>query len=161
MEETDGGSLAKTAIETLRAQGMTCATCESLTGGKVVAALVDIPGASAVVRAGLVTYQTDTKTILADVPAEVIERFGVVSVETACAMAEGTRKRLGVDIAVSTTGVAGPDGGTEDCPVGTVCVGVSAAGGTSAVRLALSGNRERIRTLAMKHALHTLIEKAR
>ena len=82
MEETDGGSLAKTAIETLRAQGMTCATCESLTGGKVVAALVDIPGASAVVRAGLVTYQTDTKTILADVPAEVIERFGVVSVET-------------------------------------------------------------------------------
>ena len=148
-------------IETLRAQGMTCATCESLTGGKVVAALVDIPGASAVVRAGLVTYQTDTKTILADVPAEVIERFGVVSVETACAMAEGTRKRLGVDIAVSTTGVAGPDGGTEDCPVGTVCVGVSTAGGTSAVRLALSGNRERIRTLAMKHALHTLIEKAR
>lgn len=120
MEETDGGSLAKTAIETLRARNMTCATCESLTGGKVVAALVDIPGASAVVRAGLVTYQTDTKTILADVPADVIERFGVVSVETACAMAEGTRKRLGVDIAVSTTGVAGPDGGTEDCPVGTV-----------------------------------------
>ena len=95
IEETDGGSLAKTAIETLRARNMTCATCESLTGGKVVAALVDIPGASAVVRAGLVTYQTDTKTILADVPAEVIERFGVVSVETACAMAEGTRKRLG------------------------------------------------------------------
>ena len=147
IEETDGGSLAKTAIETLRARNMTCATCESLTGGKVVAALV--------------TYQTDTKTILADVPAEVIERFGVVSVETACAMAEGTRKRLGVDIAVSTTGVAGPDGGTEDCPVGTVCVGVSTADGTSAVRLALSGNRERIRTLAMKHALHTLIEKAR
>lgn len=85
IEETDGGSLAKTAIETLRARNMTCATCESLTGGKVVAALVDIPGASAVVRAGLVTYQTDTKTILADVPAEVIERFGVVSVETACA----------------------------------------------------------------------------
>lgn len=161
IEETDGGSLAKTAIETLRTRNMTCATCESLTGGKVVAALVDIPGASAVVRAGLVTYQTDTKTILADVPAEVIERFGVVSVETACAMAEGTRKRLGVDIAVSTTGVAGPDGGTEDCPVGTVCVGVSTADGTSAVRLALSGNRERIRTLAMKHALHMLIEKAR
>ena len=152
IEETDGGSLAKTAIETLRARGMTCATCESLTGGKVVAALVDIPGASAVVRAGLVTYQTDTKTILADVPAEVIERFGVVSVETACAMAEGTRKRLGVDIAVSTTGVAGPDGGTEDCPVGTVCVGVSTAGGTSAVRLALSGNRERIRIAVLSPA---------
>ena len=152
MEETDGGSLAKTAIETLRARGMTCATCESLTGGKVVAALVDIPGASAVVRAGLVTYQTDTKTILADVPAEVIERFGVVSVETACAMAEGTRKRLGVDIAVSTTGVAGPDGGTEDCPVGTVCVGVSTADGTSAVRLALSGNRERIRIAVLSPA---------
>ena len=161
LRATASADTAEKALETLRARGMTCATCESLTGGKVVAALVDIPGASAVVRAGLVTYQTDTKTILADVPAEVIERFGVVSVETACAMAEGTRKRLGVDIAVSTTGVAGPDGGTEDCPVGTVCVGVSTAGGTSAVRLALSGNRERIRTLAMKHALHMLIEKAR
>lgn len=160
IEEDDRGSLAKTAIERLRAQQMTCATCESLTGGMIAASLVDIPGASQVFRAGLVTYQTDTKTLLADVPAETIERFGVVSEETACAMAQGTRTRLGVDIAISTTGLAGPDGGTPECPVGTVCVGVSTKDGTRALRLSLSGSRERIRTLAMKHALHLLITAA-
>lgn len=160
IEEDDHGSLAKTAIERLRAQQMTCATCESLTGGMIAASLVDIPGASQVFRAGLVTYQTDTKTLLADVPAEIIERFGVVSEETACAMAQGTRARLGVDIAISTTGLAGPDGGTPECPVGTVCVGVSTKDGTRALRLSLSGSRERVRTLAMKHALHLLITAA-
>lgn len=160
IEEDDHGSLAKTAIERLRAQQMTCATCESLTGGMIAASLVDIPGASQVFRAGLVTYQTDTKTLLADVPAETIERFGVVSEETACAMAQGTRTRLGVDIAISTTGLAGPDGGTPECPVGTVCVGVSTKDGTRALRLSLSGSRERVRTLAMKHALHLLITAA-
>lgn len=160
IEEDDHGSLAKTAIERLRAQQMTCATCESLTGGMIAASLVDIPGASQVFRAGLVTYQTDTKTLLADVPAEIIERFGVVSEETACAMAQGTRARLGVDIAISTTGLAGPDGGTPECPVGTVCVGVSTRDGTRALRLSLSGSRERVRTLAMKHALHLLITAA-
>ncbi len=159
IEKDETGSLAQTAVETLHRRGMTCATCESLTGGKVVASLVDIPGASAVVRAGLVTYQTDTKTILANVPSDVIERFGVVSEEVARAMAEGTRNRLGVDIAVSTTGVAGPDGGTEDCPVGTVCVGVSTAEGTRAFRLQLAGNRERIRTLAAKHAIYALLQE--
>lgn len=157
IEEDDHGSLAKTAIHTLQAHHMTCATCESLTGGMIAAALVDVPGASQVFRAGLVTYQTDTKTLLADVPAETIERFGVVSEETATAMANGTRQRLGVDIAISTTGLAGPDGGTPECPVGTVCVGVSTKDGTRAIRLSLSGNRERIRTLAMKHAIHLLI----
>lgn len=160
IEEDDRGSLAKTAIERLRAQQMTCATCESLTGGMIAASLVDIPGASQVFRAGLVTYQTDTKTLLADVPAETIERSGVVSEETACAMAQGTRARLGVDIAISTTGLAGPDGGTPECPVGTVCVGVSTRDGTRALRLSLSGSRERVRTLAMKHALHLLITAA-
>ena len=159
IEKDENGSLAQTAVQTLRRRGMTCATCESLTGGKVVASLVDIPGASAVVRAGLVTYQTDTKTILANVPADIIERFGVVSEEVARTMAEGTRIRLGVDIAVSTTGVAGPDGGTEGCPVGTVCVGVSTAEGTRAFRLHLAGNRERIRTLAAKHAIYALLQE--
>lgn len=157
IEENDHGSLAKTAIHALQAHHMTCATCESLTGGMIAAALVDVPGASQVFRAGLVTYQTDTKTLLADVPAETIEHFGVVSEETATAMANGTRQRLGVDIAISTTGLAGPDGGTPECPVGTVCVGVSTKDGTRAIRLSLSGSRERIRTLAMKHAIHLLI----
>lgn len=156
VEDTDGGSLAHSAVRALMDGGLTVATCESLTGGMVAAALVDVPGASAVMRGGLVTYQTDTKPLLAGVPAECIDQYGVVSVEVARAMAEGARARLGVDIAVSTTGVAGPTGGTEACPVGTVCVGIASPSGTEAVRLQFSGSRERIRTLAMKHALNAV-----
>ena len=126
----------------------------------ISAALVDVPGASSVVRGGLVTYQTDTKTLLAGVPAELIAEKDVVSAEVACAMAEGTRTRLGVDIAVSATGLAGPDGGTADKPVGTVFVGVSTREMTRAIPLALTGNRTRIRTLDMKHALNALRREA-
>ena len=156
IEEDDAGSLAKSAVEALKARGWTCAACESLTGGMIAANLVDIPGSSSVVRGGLITYQTDTKTLLADVPAEVIALKGVVSAEVAIAMAEGTRRRLGTDIAVSATGVAGPDGGTPECPVGTVFLGVSTVDRRYAIPLALTGNRSRIRTLAMKNAVNAL-----
>ena len=117
---------------------------------------MNVPGASSVVRGGFVTYQTDTKTLLAGVPADVIDRCGVVSAEVARAMAEGTRTRLGVDIAVSATGLAGPGGGTEDCPVGTVYVGVSTAKETIALHLQLTGSRDRIRTLTVKHAVNAI-----
>lgn len=156
VEEDDAGSLAKSAVEALKARNWTCAACESLTGGLICATLVDVPGASAVVRGGLVTYQTDTKTLLAEVPASMIEEKGVVSAEVAMAMAEGTRQRLGVDIAVSATGLAGPGGGTPECPVGTVYIGVSTAEKTRALPLSLTGKRERIRTLAMKHAVNAI-----
>lgn len=160
VEEDDTGSLAKSAVDALKRRGWTCAACESLTGGMISAALVDVPGASSVVRGGLVTYQTDTKTLLAGVPAELIAEKDVVSAEVACAMAVGTRTRLGVDIAVSATGLAGPDGGTADKPVGTVFVGVSTREMTRAIPLALTGNRTRIRTLATKHALNALRREA-
>lgn len=160
VEEDDTGSLAKSAVDALKRRGWTCAACESLTGGMISAALVDVPGASSVVRGGLVTYQTDTKTLLAGVPAELIAEKDVVSAEVACAMAEGTRTRLGVDVAVSATGLAGPDGGTADKPVGTVFVGVSTRDMTRAIPLALTGNRTRIRTLAMKYALNALRREA-
>jgi len=156
IEEDDQGSLVKSAVAALKARGWTCAACESLTGGMISAALVEVPGASAVVRGGLVTYQTDTKTLLAGVPAETIERCDVVSAEVAKAMAEGTRERLGVDVAVSATGLAGPDGGTPEKPVGTVFIGVATARGSRVIPLALSGSRNRIRTLAMKHAVNAL-----
>ena len=160
VEEDDTGSLAKSAGDALRRRGWTCAAWESLTGGMISAALVDVPGASSVVRGGLVTYQTDTKTLLAGVPAELIAEKDVVSAEVACAMAVGTRTRLGVDIAVSATGLAGPDGGTADKPVGTVFVGVSTRDMTRAIPLALTGNRTRIRTLAMTHALTAMRREA-
>ena len=160
VEEDDQGSLAKSAIGAMKARGWTCACCESLTGGMIAAELVGVPGASSVVRGGFVTYQTDTKTLLAGVPAEVIAEHDVVSAEVAMLMASGARERLGVDIAVSATGLAGPDGGTAEKPVGTVYVGVSTRTGTRAIALRLSGNRSRIRTLTMKHAINALRTEA-
>ena len=153
IREDDGGSLAESCVETLKAQHKTVATCESLTGGMIAAAMVEVPGASEVVRGGLVTYQSIAKTMLAGVPEELIERCNVVSAEVARAMAEGVRQRLEVAIAVSATGLAGPGGGTEERPVGTVFLGISTAEHTYAIPLHLHGNRERIRTMAMKHAL--------
>lgn len=156
IEDTEQGSMARCAVEALKQRGWTVATCESLTGGLIASSMVEVAGASAVVKGGLVTYQTVTKTILAGVPAEVIDQYDVVSAEVAMGMAEGTRQRLGVDIAVSATGLAGPDGGTPERPVGTVFVGISTAKGTYALPLHLTGNRARIRTLTMKHALNSV-----
>lgn len=156
VREDDSGSLAESAVKALLEKHLTVATCESLTGGMIAAAMVEVPGASAAVRGGLVTYQTDTKTILAGVPAEVIERCNVVSAEVAVAMAEGVRERLDTDIAVSATGIAGPDGGTEERPVGTVFLGIATRARSYAIPLGLSGSRDRIRTLAMKNALNAV-----
>lgn len=160
VDEDESGSLAKAAVTAMQARGWTCAACESLTGGLISATLVEVPGASGVVRGGFVTYQTDTKTILAGVPAAVIEAHDVVSAEVAMAMASGTRERLGVDIAVSATGLAGPGGGTPEKPVGTVFVGVSTARETWAIPLQLTGDRARIRTLTVKHAINALRTEA-
>lgn len=87
-------TLAQGVIAALKESGLTVATCESLTGGMIASTLVDVPGASQVVRGGLVTYQTDTKTLLAGVPAALIAEKGVVSAEVARAMAEGARAKL-------------------------------------------------------------------
>ena len=156
IEEDDHGSLAKSAVEALKAKKLTVATAESLTGGMIACEMVGIAGASAVVKGGFVTYQSVAKTMLVDVPAEMIEKCDVVSAEVATAMAEGARRKLGVDIAVSATGLAGPDGGTAERPVGTVFVGVATAKGTRVLALHLSGDRMRIRTLTMKHALNAV-----
>ena len=147
--------IAQEAVAALTARGLTVATCESLTGGMICAALVDVPGASAVVRGGLITYQTDTKTLLAGVDAALIEEKGVVSGEVAVAMAEGVRARLGVDIALSATGMASP-GGENDPPAGTVFVGVASGRGSRAIRLALAGDRADVRQQTVLCALQAL-----
>jgi len=151
-------SIAKTAIRLLTECGMTVSTCESLTGGLICATLVDVPGASKVVRGGLITYQTDTKTLLAGVDAGLIGQWGVVSAEVAQAMAEGARARLGTDIAVSATGMASP-GGADEPPAGTVYVGISSAKGVRAVKLALSGDRQSIRRQTVEAAIAAITEE--
>lgn len=152
--------LSRLAVLALKEHGLTVATCESLTGGLICATLVDVPGASSVVRGGLITYQTDTKTLLADVPAALIGAKGVVSAQVAQAMAEGTRQRLGVDIAVSATGMASP-GESWEPPAGTVFVGVASAKGARAIPLKLSGSRAEVRQQTVKAALEAIIEEAK
>ena len=158
--ETEEGSLAHSAVAALKRRGWTVATAESLTGGLIAATLVNIPGASDVVRGGFVTYQSVAKTLLLGVPEEMIETYNVVSAPVAKAMAEGARARLGVDAAVSATGLAGPGGGTEAIPVGTVFLGLATAAGTEVIPLHLTGARDRIRTLSMKHAIHAVLRAA-
>jgi len=152
--------IAQEAIALLQARGLTVGTCESLTGGMICSALVDVPGASKVVRGGLITYQTDTKTLLADVDAALIEAHGVVSGEVARAMAEGARARLGVDIAVSATGMASP-GDENDPPAGTVYVGVASARGVRAIPLQLTGARQEIRQQTVEQAIRAIITEVK
>ena len=143
---------AQALIRGLQAQGLTVATCESLTGGMICAALVDVPGASRVVRGGLITYQTDTKSLLAGVDAGLIETHGVVSAEVARAMAAGARDALHADIAVSATGMASP-GEIDDPPAGTVFVGLASATGVQAVELHLTGDRQAVRQQTVDAAI--------
>ncbi|MET3826460.1 nicotinamide-nucleotide amidase [Sphingomonas sp. PvP055] len=111
---------ARKVVEANLAVGRRVALAESCTGGLVAAALTEIPGSSEMFECGFVTYSNDAKTTMLRVSADVIETFGAVSVATAWSMAQGALERSGADIAVAITGVAGPGGGSEKKPVGTV-----------------------------------------
>ncbi len=139
-----------------RALGLTLATAESCTGGLVAARLTDVPGVSDVYAGGVVAYSNASKERQLGVPASVLEAHGAVSAETAEAMAEGAQKALGADTAIGVTGIAGPDGGTPEKPVGLVYIAAVAPGGASADRFVFSGDREAIRLRATAQSLHAL-----
>ena len=139
----------------LRERGQTVASAESLTGGLVGAALSQLAGSSVTFRGGLVVYATDVKAGVAGVPADVLARHGAVSPETAAALAEAARARLGADWGVATTGVAGPEE-QEGRPVGTVHLGVAGPQGTVVRSIRLPGDRDRVRVLAVTTALDLL-----
>ncbi|HZN40891.1 MAG TPA: CinA family nicotinamide mononucleotide deamidase-related protein [Planctomycetota bacterium] len=124
--------LPEAVVQRLKAAGCTLALAESCTGGLAAARLVDVPGASAVFRGGVVAYADESKEDLLGVPRAVLQQHGAVSEPVAAAMAEGARARFGADVALSTTGVAGPDGGTAQKPVGMVCFALASADGTRA-----------------------------
>jgi nicotinamide-nucleotide amidase len=150
----DDTTLESAIVGELTRRGLTIATAESCTGGAIADALVGVPGVSATFRGSIVAYANDVKTSLLDVPAATLAAVGAVSEETAIAMALGARRRLGTDFAISTTGVAGPDGGTPEKPVGLVWFGLAGPDGSSeAVRLTFPGNRADIRTRATTSAL--------
>jgi nicotinamide-nucleotide amidase len=145
-------------VTRLKERGETVAVAESCTGGLLLGALTDVPGASVVVRGGVVAYANDVKTQLLDVDAALLEAHGAVSEEVALAMAQGACTRLGATWALSTTGIAGPTGGTPDKPVGTVCFGLVGPGVASTKkRLLLMPGRTRIRQMSVAIALRWLL----
>lgn len=143
------------------ARGLRLATAESCTGGLVGAAITAIPGSSGFYLGGFITYADEVKRGLAGVPAEVLAAHGAVSAQVAVAMAEGARSRLGADLAVSVTGVAGPDGGSEAKPVGLTYVGVADGRGTDARRYVWPGDREANRQDSAVAALELALERVR
>ena len=137
---------ATALLVTLRANGLMVATAESCTGGLIVGALTEIAGSSDVVDRGFVTYSNEAKTEMLGVPAALIGLHGAVSEPVARAMAEGALARSRAGVSVSVTGVAGPGGGSDDKPVGTVWFGAAKRGeDTLSERMVLSGDRSAFR----------------
>jgi nicotinamide-nucleotide amidase len=150
----DERSVAEIVLQLGRERGLTLATAESCTGGLVAARLTSVPGSSDVFRGGIVSYANDVKEDALGLPREVLERHGAVSAEAAAAMAHGARARLGADVAVAVTGVAGPDGGSKEKPVGLVFLHVVGPDGEEARSVNLPGDREMVRGRATAAALH-------
>ncbi len=138
----------------LREKNASIATAESCTGGLVAARLTNLSGSSDYFLGGFVPYTEEQKQKLLGVPAEMLAKHSAVGEPVAAAMAEGARKKLGATFGLSTTGYAGPSGGTEQDPIGTVYVGISGPQGTSVEKIKHSGDRERIRTYATQGALN-------
>jgi nicotinamide-nucleotide amidase len=139
-----------------REQGLTLATAESCTGGMVAQRLTSVPGSSRVFLGAVVAYADEVKAAELGVPEEMLEAPGAVSAETAAAMAAGARERLGADVAVAVTGIAGPDGGTEEKPVGLVYLHAESPAGSRSADFVFPGDREGIRRRAAVTALHLL-----
>ena len=152
--DVDVPGLEYTVVHTLKERGLTVATAESLTGGTVAQRLTSVPGASSVLGFGYVTYSAKAKEQLLGVPSEIIETYDVVSAPVAARMALGAQKASGADIAVSLTGLAGPDGGTEERPLGTVYVGAAMGGKVWVKHLTLGyRGREIVRQRSAQQAL--------
>jgi nicotinamide-nucleotide amidase len=156
----DAGELARQIVALLTASGQTVAVAESLTGGLVVAALTSIPGASVVVRGGVVAYATDLKAALLGVPGDLLARQGPVDPRVAAAMAAGVRARLGASYGLSTTGVAGP-GPADGKPQGTVFIAVDGPSGPVGSGLQLDGGRQEIREQVVRSILSLLVSALR
>ena len=130
-------------VNLLKIKKLTISCAESCTGGSVSKAITDVSGCSAVFYGGIVSYANEVKMKVLGVSEETLSSFGAVSRETAIEMAEGVKRACGTDIGISTTGIAGPDGGTEEKPVGTVYVGFSFNGESDAFNLKLDKNMTR------------------
>ncbi|MBA3344651.1 MAG: competence/damage-inducible protein A [Gemmatimonadales bacterium] len=151
--------LATVVLDLARARGLSLGVAESCTGGLVGGRLTEIAGSSDVFAGGIVSYGNELKSGLLGVPEKLIVAHGAVSEQVACAMALGAVGALGVDVAVSVTGIAGPGGGTETKPVGTVWLGIALAGEVEARRVNFAGIRREVRARAAQAALDLMRRK--
>lgn len=154
---TTGETLEQALVQAAMTAGVSLATAESCTGGLVGGAITEVAGSSAVYRGGVVSYSNEAKASLLGVPEGLLAEYGAVSEPVARAMAEGARVRLGADVAVSVTGIAGPDGGTADKPVGLVWFAVASRSGTEVHEKRFQGgSRSSVRMRAVATALDLL-----
>ena len=155
--------LAAAVVEDLTATGKAVATAESCTGGWIAKSITDIPGSSAVFGYGLVSYSNGAKEQVLGVSNATLEKYGAVSEPVVEEMAEGALRLSGADIAVAVSGIAGPDGGTDDKPVGTVWFAWAVRDGSDALTDTscerFSGDRELVRELTVAHALQGILER--
>lgn len=155
----DTDLLAERLIEEAALRNMTIALAESCTGGMIAGSLTDVSGASKVFLGSAVTYSNEAKIDILGVDPAIINDHGAVSSQCAEKMAEGAKRIFRSEIALSVTGIAGPDGGSEEKPVGTVWFGISLKGSTCTFKKQFSGERELIRNSAVKTALEALLER--
>lgn len=152
-------NIEEQVYELLKLHNITLTTAESATGGMIASTLINVPGISEFFQEGYVTYSNNAKVKMIGVDGSLIDTFGVVSKEVAENMAISAAKTAGTDAALSVTGVAGPDGGTKDCPVGTVYIGCYLEGQTLVEHHIFAGNRIEVRKKAANRALTLLIEQ--
>ena len=161
----DVDTMQNALVRELFSRDLTIATAESCTGGLISKRITEIPGASAVFGCGLCTYSNKMKMQLLNVKEETLRNYGSVSSQTAAEMAEGVRRVAGASIGLAVTGVAGPDGGSPEKPVGLVWLGIASANGTRTVELRLArrygGEREFIRYIASSNALYQALCEAK
>ena len=161
----DIDSLQAAVVQEYRAKKLTLATAESCTGGLVSKRITEIPGASEIFLCGLCTYSNEMKERLLGVSHQTLEQYGAVSEQTAREMARGVRLASGAAVGVSTTGIAGPGGGSAEKPVGLVYVGIDSAAYSKVIRLTLGRGykeeREYIRYVASSHALNLALKAAK
>ncbi len=152
----DNVSIEEVVSKMLVEKKLTISIAESCTGGLVSSKLINYPGISSVFMEGCVTYSNESKINRLGVSADTLDKYGAVSEEIAKEMAEGVAKNLNTNVSISTTGIAGPGGGTIDKPVGLVYIGIYINGKTTVKKYILHGNRQDIRLRATKNALNDL-----
>lgn len=149
-------TIAENLVAIFKAHGFTCATAESCTGGGIGSAITAVPGSSDIFVGGVISYSNEVKHNVLGVASDTLATVGAVSSETAAQMAEGARKLLGADVAVSVTGIAGPGGGSDTKPVGLVWFGIASNEGVRTEKAIFPGDREAVRGATVRHALGML-----